>query len=76
MSIFTKPGIRTWLLGLIGVIVVAALVLVIVAVGAGTLQSAEESVDALADSNDECVVCHRDETPGIVEPTVPPSTIR
>ena len=67
MSIFSKPGARTWLLGLIGLIIVAALILVILAISTGTEPAVEQEVDALADSSDECVVCHRKSTPGIVE---------
>ncbi|MCB2160705.1 nitrate reductase [bacterium] len=67
MSIFERPGTRTWLLGLIGVIVVAALILVILAISSGSESVGEQQVDALANSNNECVVCHRKTTPGIVE---------
>ncbi|MGD2027029.1 MAG: multiheme c-type cytochrome [Anaerolineales bacterium] len=67
MSIFSKPGARTWLLGLIGLIIVAALILVILAISTGTEPAVEQEIDALADSSDKCVVCHRKSTPGIVE---------
>lgn len=67
MSIFERPGTRTWLLGLIGVIVVAALILVILAISSGSEPVRDQQVDALANSNNECVVCHRKTTPGIVE---------
>jgi len=67
MSAFSKPGTRAWLLGVISVVVVAALILVIIAISMGTEPAAEGKVDALANSKDECVVCHRKSTPGIVE---------
>jgi len=54
--------------GLIGVVVVLGLAAVIVVIGSSVRASAREGerVDALATSKDECVVCHREETPGIV----------
>ena len=67
MNIFQRPGTRTWLLGLIGVIVVAALILVILAISSGSEPAGDQKVDALARSDNECVVCHRKTTPGIVE---------
>jgi len=67
MSTFSKPGTRTWLLGLVGVVVVAALILVIISISLGSEPAAEERVDALANSKDDCVVCHRKSTPGIVQ---------
>ncbi|MEP0764807.1 MAG: nitrate reductase [Chloroflexota bacterium] len=59
---------RVLVLGLVGVILVLGLVLIIMAV-----QEAEETaegpkrVNALANSDNECVVCHRRSTPGIVQ---------
>lgn len=67
MSVLSKPGTRTWLLGLVGVVIVAALILVIMSISLGSKQAVEERVDALASSKDDCVVCHRKSTPGIVE---------
>jgi len=59
---------RLLILGIIAVLIVAGLTLVIMAVSqAGTEVSANESVNVLADSEDECVVCHMRNTPGIVE---------
>ena len=72
MSDQQSPGIvrssRLLIIGLIGVIVVLGLAVVIVVIGSSVGGSAEERgrVDALATSQDECVVCHREETPGIV----------
>ncbi len=63
-------GFRRWRLVIIGVIVmivVAGLALVIQAIGhAGQTQLAGQ-VDALANSNDACVTCHRETDPGIVQ---------
>lgn len=67
MSTMQSPGTRTWLLGLVGVFVVAALILVIISIGLGSEPVADERVDALANSKDDCVVCHRKSTPGIVD---------
>jgi hypothetical protein len=67
MSAFSKPGTRTWLLGVVGVVVVAALILVIIAISRGSEPVVEGRVDALENSKDDCVVCHRKSTPGIVE---------
>lgn len=68
-------GLAAWLsagrvlvIGLVGVIIVLGLVLIIIAldesddIGEGT-----ERVNALADSDNECVECHERSTPGIVQ---------
>jgi len=59
---------RLFLTGLIVVIMVLGLAVVIVVIGSSVRGSTVqgERVDALATSKDECVDCHRDETPGIV----------
>lgn len=62
----------TWRVLVVGLLVVAALVgsaLIARALVASTPVAAEASrpPNALANSNDECVVCHRQTTPGIVE---------
>ncbi|MCJ7514190.1 MAG: hypothetical protein MUO23_14655 [Anaerolineales bacterium] len=63
---------QTWRVLIIGLLVVAALIggaLIARALVAST-PAAEESgrpADALAQSADECVVCHRSATPGIIE---------
>ncbi len=67
MGVFSKPGIRTWLFGLLAVVVVVGLAFVMVSITSGSKPDTEEPVDALANSNDECVVCHRKSTPGIVQ---------
>lgn len=64
---------RTWntprvlILGLVVVLVVLGLTLVVMAIGRARAPDESEPVDALAGSQDECVVCHRRTTPGIVE---------
>ena len=65
-----QPGIhsfRVLIIGLIAVIVVLGLALVIQAIGRSAVPAEERRIDALANSLDECVDCHRDETPGIVQ---------
>jgi hypothetical protein len=59
---------RVLVLGLVGVILVLGLVLIIIAVGESD-EAAEgpERVNALANSDNECVVCHKRSTPGIVQ---------
>jgi hypothetical protein len=59
---------RLLIFGLVAVIIVLGLSLVIMAIGRSSTPPGEvERVDALAQSDDECVVCHRRTTPGIVE---------
>jgi hypothetical protein len=59
---------RLLIAGLVVVAVVLGLALVILAVGQSrTTVEQVEAVDALATSTDDCVVCHRQSTPGIVE---------
>ena len=65
-----NPGRFSRLLvaGVVVVIVVLGLAILIVAVGQSrTTAEQVEAIDALATSRDECVVCHRQSTPGIVE---------
>jgi hypothetical protein len=57
-------GARLLIIGLAAVVVVLGLTVVILAIGGGGERA--EPVDALAGSDDECVVCHRRATPGIV----------
>ncbi len=69
----SEPGngwssIRLLIIGLVGVAVVLGLILVVVIVTGSASDTAEsEPVNALANSDDECVICHRRTTPGIVE---------
>ena len=60
---------RLLVFGLVAVIIVLGLALVMLVVGrAGTPATQEVArVDALANSTDECVTCHRRTTAGIVE---------
>lgn len=64
---------RTWnmprvlILGTVVVVVVLGLTLIVMAIGRARTAAEPEPVDALARSQDECVVCHRRTTPGIVE---------
>lgn len=58
---------RLSILGIVVVIIVIGLTLVIRAVS-GTAGDAEaEPVNVLASSDDECVVCHERNTPGIIQ---------
>lgn len=60
---------RLLIIGLVGVIILLGLVLLALAIGGsmGLGTAAEEPVDVLAGSDNECVTCHRNTTPGIVE---------
>jgi nitrate/TMAO reductase-like tetraheme cytochrome c subunit len=59
---------RLLVAGLVVVVAVLGLALLIMAVGQSRSTAAQvEAVDVLATSRDECVVCHRQSTPGIVE---------
>ena len=54
-------------IGLVAVIVVLGLAVVILATGQAGTPAAVGQVDALANSTNECVTCHRRTTPGIVQ---------
>ena len=59
---------RLLVASLVVVVVVLGLAMLILAVGQSrTTAEQAEAVDALATSRDDCVVCHRQSTPGIVE---------
>jgi hypothetical protein len=59
---------RLLVAGLVVVVAVLGLALLVMAVGqSATTAEQVEAVDALAASSDDCVVCHRQSTPGIVE---------
>lgn len=60
-------GARVLIVGLVAVVVVLGLVLIIQAISQISSQRRAGTIDALANSTDECVVCHRRATPGIVE---------
>jgi len=61
-----KSG-RLLIVGLVVVVVILGLALIAMAISQSGTEVAMEEVDALAISTDECVVCHRKTTPGIVE---------
>ena len=60
---------RIWIIGLVLVLAIIGIGLVLFSINISILgQSQEmEARDALASSQDECVICHRDETPGIIQ---------
>ncbi len=60
---------RLFILGAVAVIIVIGLTLVALAIGQSRAgETAEpERINALAGSDDECVTCHANSTPGIVE---------
>jgi hypothetical protein len=59
---------RTLVIGLVAVLVVIGLAVIVMVIGTSAAQTAAgEPVDALAASTNECVVCHRQVSPGIVE---------
>ncbi len=58
---------RVLVLGLVAVVVVVGLAAIVLVIGRSASPQAAGPVDALANSSDECVVCHRRTTPGIVE---------
>jgi hydroxylamine dehydrogenase len=60
-------GSRSLIYGLVAIIIVLGLTLVAMSIGYSRSAGNPEAVDALADSSDECVVCHRRTSPGIVE---------
>jgi len=60
--------LRVLIIGLIVVCVAGGLALIISALGGrDQLTAPPERVDALANSKDDCVTCHLEESPGIVE---------
>src|SRR5574341_1302763 len=59
---------RVLIFGLVAVIILLGAVLRVQVISRAVAPPAQEArVDALANSSDECVVCHRRSTPGIVE---------
>jgi hydroxylamine dehydrogenase len=62
---------RLLIAGIVGVAIIGGLILISLAVSDSTAATAAEGgterVNALANSDDECVVCHERTTPGIVE---------
>jgi hypothetical protein len=60
-------GARLLILGVLAVLFVGGMALVVLAIARAGEPATVRPVDALARSDDECVVCHRRTTPGIVE---------
>jgi hypothetical protein len=58
---------RLLVLSLVAVIIVLGLILIIQTIGTSSVPAAEERVNALEGSRDDCVVCHNQTTPGIIE---------
>jgi hydroxylamine dehydrogenase len=63
----SKGFSKALIIGLVAVILVLGAALIILAIGQSGTPVEAESVNALANSNDECVVCHERTTPGIIE---------
>jgi hydroxylamine dehydrogenase len=60
-------SLRILIISLVVVLVVAGTALIILVIGQAGKPLNLQQVDVLADSTDECVTCHREATPGIVE---------
>ncbi len=60
-------SMRMLLIGLVAVILVLGLALMALAIGRAATPAERARVNALARSDNECVECHREETPGIIE---------
>lgn len=58
---------RVLIFGLVAVIIVLGGALILMAIARSGTPPDEEQVNVLANSKDECVVCHAETTPGIVE---------
>jgi hypothetical protein len=58
---------RTLVLGLVAVIVVLGAALIVLAIGQSGKHIELAKTNVLEESKDECVVCHRKTTPGIIE---------
>ena len=60
-------SLRLFIMGLVVLIVVVGLALVMRAITEASATRRVERVDALSNSRDDCVTCHRQESPGIVQ---------
>ena len=58
---------RVLIIGLLVVVIILGAALIIMVIGQAGTEVKMEQVNALATSTDECVVCHRRTTPGIIE---------
>lgn len=57
---------RLWIILLVVLVIVIGFAMIGLVIGQSVAPAATERVDALANSTDDCVVCHRRTTPGIV----------
>ncbi|MBT3240209.1 MAG: nitrate reductase [Chloroflexi bacterium] len=64
-----KKGInsRALMIGLIAIVVVIGFALVSLSIGSSRVEAEEGPVNALANSKNDCVVCHDRTTPGIIQ---------
>jgi hydroxylamine dehydrogenase len=60
-------ALRVLIIGIMAVIFVAGAAIIVMVIRNAGSQANLEQVDILANSTDECVTCHREKTPGIVE---------
>jgi len=58
---------KALIVGLVVVIIVLGSALIVLAIGRSGTTVAKEDVNVLETSNDECIVCHKRTTPGIIE---------
>jgi hydroxylamine dehydrogenase len=58
---------RVLVIGLVGLLVVAAIIFILRLVSIPVVSLANRKPDALASSTDRCVACHRQSSPGIVD---------
>jgi hypothetical protein len=63
----TARSLRLLIVGLVSVTGVFGIALMALTIGRAATPAEQKQVNALARSNNACVECHRDETPGIVE---------
>jgi len=60
--------VRTLIIAVVATLVIFGLAVIVAGIGRRTdMAHPDEPVDALAASTDDCVTCHREESPGIVE---------
>ena len=60
-------GARVLIIGLLAIVAIPGFALLFAAISASVAPAAEAQRDALVNSTDSCVTCHRQTTPGIVE---------
>lgn len=58
---------RILVISLIGIVFIMSIVIILLTVNRATTGSEQEIVNVLQNSNNECVSCHKNATPGIVE---------